>query len=90
MVLIWVLWALLELFLYLPLISGAFLAFAQVSGADPMPAAFWWRDLASAIGNLAELSPANLSTFMVAWLALSLLMLVGRPLWTMLRAFVGR
>jgi hypothetical protein len=32
MVLVWVLYAFLELFLYLPLLSGAFLAYAQVLG----------------------------------------------------------
>jgi hypothetical protein len=26
---------------------------------DPMPAAFWWRDIGSAIGNLADLSPSS-------------------------------
>src|SRR5262245_61544360 len=50
-VLVWVLYAFVELFLYLPLLSGAFLAYAQVWGTDPMPAAFWWRDIGSAIGE---------------------------------------
>ena len=43
--LVWVLYAFVELFLYLPLLSGAFLAYAQVWATDPMPAAFWWRDI---------------------------------------------
>ena len=91
MVLVWVLFAFVELFLYLPLLSGAFLAYAQVWGTDPMSAAFWWRDIGSAIGNLADLSPSNQSTFMVVWVILALLMLVGRPVWTMmLRVFVHR
>jgi hypothetical protein len=91
MVLVWVLYAFVELFLYLPLLSGAFLAYAQVWGTDPMPAAFWWRDIGSAIGNLADLSPSSQSTFMVVWVILALLMLVGRPVWTMmLRVFVHR
>jgi hypothetical protein len=90
MVLVWVLYALVELFLYLPLLSGAFLAYAQVRETDPMPAAFWWRDIGSAIGNLADLSPSSQLTFMVVWVILALLMLVGRPVWTMLRVFVHR
>jgi len=90
MVLVWVLVALVELLLYLPLLSGAFLAYAQLSGTDPMPAAFWWRDVGSSIGTLTDLSPSSLSTFMVVWLGLALLMLVGRPVWAMLRAFVPR
>jgi hypothetical protein len=90
MLLVWVLYALVELFLYLPLISGAFLALAQVLATDPMPGAFWWRDIANAIGNRADLSPSSLSTFMVVWVILSLLMLIGRPVWTMLRVFVRR
>ena len=57
MALVWVLYAFVELFLYLPLLSGAFLAYAQVWETDPMPAAFWWRDIGRAIGNLADLSP---------------------------------
>jgi hypothetical protein len=61
MVLVWVLYAFVELFLYLPLLSGAFLAYAQVWGTDPMPAGFWWRDIGSAIGNLADLSPSSQS-----------------------------
>src|SRR5438445_1666881 len=40
--------------LYLPLLSGAFLAYAQVWETDSLPAAFWWRDIGSAIGNLAD------------------------------------
>jgi hypothetical protein len=90
MVLVWVLFAIVELLLYLPLLSGAFLAYAQLSGMDPMPAAFWWRDVGSAIGTLTDLSPSNQSTFMVVWLGLALVMLVGRPVWAMLRAFVHR
>jgi hypothetical protein len=90
MALVWVLYAFVELFLYLPLLSGAFLAYAQVWTTDPMPAAFWWRDIGSAIGNLADLSPSSQSTFMVVWVILALLMLVGRPVWTMLRVFVHR
>jgi len=90
MVLVWVLFALVELLLYLPLLSGAFLAYAQLSGTDAMPAAAWWRDVGNAIGALTDLSPANLSTFMTVWLGLALVMLIGRPLWTMLRAFTGR
>ena len=90
MVLIWVLYALMELFLYLPLISGAFLAYAQVSATDPMPTAFWWRDIGNAIGNLVELSPTSQPTFMMVWVILALLMLVGRPLWTMLRPLIHR
>jgi hypothetical protein len=90
MVLVWVLFALVELFLYLPLLSGAFLAYAQMSATDPMPAAFWWREIGSAIGNLADLSPSSQSTFMVVWVIFSLLMLLGRPVWTMLRLFVHR
>ena len=90
MVLVWVLYAFLELFLYLPLLSGAVLAYAQVWATDPMPAAFWWRDIGSAIGNLADLSPSSQSTFMAAWVTLALLMLVGRPVWTVLRVFVHR
>jgi hypothetical protein len=90
MVLVWLLFALVELLLYLPLLSGAFLAYAQLQGTDPMPAAFWWRDVGSAIGTLTDLSPSSQSTFMVVWLGLALLMLVGRPVWAMLRAFVPR
>jgi hypothetical protein len=78
MVLVWVLYAFVEL------------AYAQVWGTDPMPAAFWWRDIGSAIGNLADLSPSSQSTFMVMWVILALLILVGRPVWTMLRVFVHR
>jgi hypothetical protein len=37
MVLVWVLYALVELFLYLPLISGAFLAFPAQFLAAPSP-----------------------------------------------------
>jgi hypothetical protein len=55
-----------------------------------MLAGFWWRDIGSAIGNLADLSPSSQSTFMVVWVILALLMLVGRPVWTMLRVFVRR
>jgi hypothetical protein len=87
---VWVLYALVELFLYLPLVSGAFLAYAQVQAADPMPAAFWWRDIGGAIGNMVELSSSGQSTFMVAWVILSLLMLVGRPVWTMFRVLIHR
>jgi hypothetical protein len=90
MALVWVLVALLELLLYLPLLSGAFLAYAQIGGSDPMPTAFWWRDVGSAIGTLTDLSPSSQSTFMVVWLSLALLMLVGRPVWAMLRAFAPR
>jgi hypothetical protein len=36
MALVWVLYAFVELFLYLPLLSGAFLAYAQVRTTDPM------------------------------------------------------
>ena len=79
MALVWVLYAFVELFLYLPLLSGAFLAYAQVWETDPLPAAFWWRDIGSAIGNLADLSPSSQTTFMVAWVILALLMLVGPP-----------
>src|SRR6266699_2943768 len=79
MALVWVLYAFVELFLYLPLLSGAFLAYAQVWETDPLPAAFWWRDIGSAIGNLADLSPSSQTTFMVAWGILALLMLVGPP-----------
>ena len=79
MALVWVLYAFVELFLYLPLLSGAFLAYAQVWETDPMPAAFWWRDIGRAIGNLADLSPSSQTTFMVAWVILALLMLVGPP-----------
>jgi hypothetical protein len=59
-------------------------------GNDPLPAAFWSRDIGSAIGNLADLSPSSQTTFMVAWVILALLMLVGRPVWMMLSAFVYR
>ena len=90
MVLVWVLYAFVELFLYLPLLSGAFLTYAQVWAMDPIPAAFWWRDIGSAIGNLADLSPSSQSTFMLLWVILALLMLIGRPVWTMLRTFVHR
>jgi hypothetical protein len=90
MALVWVLFALVELLLYLPLLSGAFLAYAQIGGTEPMPAAFWWRDVGSAIGTLTDLSPSSQSTFMVAWLGLALLMLIGRPVWQMLRAFAPR
>ena len=90
MALVWVLLALVELLLYLPLLSGAFLAYAQVGGGEPMPPALWWRDVGNAIGALTDLSPSGLSTMMVAWLGLALLMLVGRPLWAMLGAFVKR
>jgi hypothetical protein len=90
MALVWVLFAIVEFFLYLPLLSGAFLAYAQVSGTDPMPAALWWRDIGSAIGTLTDLSPSNQSTFMAAWLILAVLMLVGRPVWAIFRAFVHR
>jgi hypothetical protein len=38
MALVWVLFAFVELFLYLPLLSGAFLAYAQLWATDPMPA----------------------------------------------------
>jgi hypothetical protein len=55
-----------------------------------MPAAFWWRDIGSAIANLADLSPSSQTTFLVAWVILALLMLVGRPVWTMLSVFVHR
>jgi hypothetical protein len=89
MALVWVLYAFAELFLYLPLF-GAFLAYAQIWATDPMPAAFWWRDIGSAIGNLADLSPSSQSTFMVVWVILALLMLIGRPAWTMLSVFVHR
>ena len=51
MALVWVHYAFVELFLYLPLLSGAFLAYAQVWATDPMPAAFWWRDIGSALGK---------------------------------------
>jgi hypothetical protein len=90
MALVWVLYAFVELFLYLPLLSGAFLAYAQVWETDPMPAAFWWRDIGGAIGNLADLSPSSQTTFMVVWVILALLMLVGRPVRTMLSVFVHR
>ena len=90
MALVWVLYAFVELILYLPLFSGAFLAYAQVWETDPMPAAFWWRDIGSAIGNLADLSPSSQRTFMLAWVLLALLMLTGRPVWTMLSVFVHR
>ena len=91
MVVVWVLYAFVELFLHLPLLlSGAFLAYAQVWAMDPIPAAFWWRDIGSAIGNLADLSPSSQSTFMLLWVILALLMLIGRPVWTMLRTFVHR
>ena len=90
MALVWVLYAFVELFLYLPLLSGAFLAYAQVWATDPIPAAFWWRDIGGAIGNLADLSPSSQSTFMLLWVILALLMLIGRPVWTMLRTFVHR
>jgi len=40
--------------------------------------------------DLADLSPSSQSTFMVVWVILALLMLVGRPVWTMLRVFVRR
>jgi hypothetical protein len=90
MAVVWVLYAFVELFLYLPLLSGAFLAYAQLWETDPMPVAFWWRDIGSAIGNLADLSSSSQTTFMVAWVILALLMLIGRPVWTVLRVFVHR
>ena len=90
MVLLWVLYAFVEFFLYLPLISGAFLAYAQVGDTAPLSAAFWWRDIGSALGNLGDLSPSNQSTFMVVWVILALLMLVGRPVWTIFRGFANR
>jgi hypothetical protein len=40
--------------------------------------------------HLADLSPSSQSTFMVVWVILALLMLIGRPVWTMISVLVRR
>jgi len=86
MALLRILFALLVLAFYLPLLSGVWFALNDVEAMPLEEIGHLWKHVGTWLGNLFELSDQSTSQMMVGWAIVALLSVIGHTIFSIVRA----